>query len=279
MASARPATRPICHSTAPSGDKVCRYFAGSGSFNRYCFHHTKPRPDLWTPWAPCAPAVEQCNVCLEEMPVQFRTSCCRKAYCLPCLVKHSKSDGPAAARCPTCREPMALAHGSAVFLLRNLKFRARHLRTAVHAAGFLASKETLDAHMQALMAAEKARREAAAKQQYDDALAAIDERHTAVLRHWTTNADKCKDCMWDRRMRVVEGIACVDQCAAYAGHAKTRTAARAGHVSIAFTEYALDLLTPTVPFCLGSYHSDDEDGSTDDEDDDDEDEDESDDDE
>jgi hypothetical protein len=176
--------RPLCQATV-CNHRVCPYYAGGAFYSRFCFKHTSEKR--------IQPDPETCQVCLEDMPVQFRTSCCKSAFCRDCLKKHAKVGGT---DCPKCRAPMRLDPDSGEYMWLNLNYQAKLLKKKVKEATFLESPEAMNAHILKLMDKEKHELEDTAKKMYDEMMKAIQDSYAERVAQWNNNTDGWKDDTW-----------------------------------------------------------------------------------
>jgi len=185
--------RQMCKAilTGKRAGNICPNYAGGPFFEHYCHKHTaktRVQPDHGT-----------CSVCQEDMPVEYRTGCCKCVYCKDCLSKHQKAGGTT---CPTCRAPMGVDRDSVEYQWLNLRHSAGVLAKRVKTTKYLASKDALGAHMLALMDTQKAKALEEAKKSYDEHVKEIEEGHAMYSNAWVNNTDNYREDLWKDAERV-----------------------------------------------------------------------------
>jgi hypothetical protein len=173
-----------------AGD-LCPNYAGGPFFEHYCHKHTaKTR---------IQPDIDTCSVCLDDVPVEYRTGCCKRTFCRDSLSKHQKVGGTT---CPSCRAPMGIDRDSVEYQWLNLRHRAGALAKRVKTTKYLASKEALGTHMLALMDTQKAKALEDAKKSYDEHVKEIEEGHAMYSNAWINNTDNYREDLWKDAERV-----------------------------------------------------------------------------
>lgn len=189
--------RSLCQATVCS-HRVCPNYAGGPFYDQYCFKHTSSKR--------VQPDPETCQVCLEDMPVEYRTGCCKSVFCRSCLTNHSKAGG---VDCPKCRAPMGLDQDGEEYLWLNLTYQSKALKKDLKGIPFLGSKEALGQHMISRMDAEKAELEGVVKKMCDDMMKAVQDTYAERVAQWNNNTDGWQDMLWDDAQavpRMVENI-------------------------------------------------------------------------
>lgn len=176
--------RRLCKSVLRNGD-ICPNYAGGPFYEHFCYLHTSK--------ARIQPDPETCGVCFDDMPVEYRTSCCKNVFCRKCLTKHGKAGGKA---CPSCRAPMGLDAESIEYAWQNLRYRALKFGKRVKEAPYLASKDALSKHILTLMDKQKEDALAEARRAYDEEVKSIEETYTHYNAAWINNTDNYRDDFW-----------------------------------------------------------------------------------
>lgn len=167
-----------------AGD-ICPNYAGGPFFEHFCHKHTaKTRTQ---------PDPETCAVCFDDMPVEYRTACCKRVFCRSCLTKHQKAGGTA---CPNCRAPMGLDRESVEYAWMNLGYHAKKFSKRIKDAAYLTSVEALGTHILGLLDKQKADALEDAKKEYEERVKEIEEAHTLHVATWINNTDGYRDNFW-----------------------------------------------------------------------------------
>jgi len=180
-------TRPMCKGllTGKHSGDICPNYSGGLFFEHFCHRHTSKKR--------VQPDPETCAVCFEDMPVEYRTGCCKRVFCKDCLTKHQKAGGTA---CPNCRAPMGYALESVEYQWMNLRYHATKLSKRVKETEYLKSKEALSTHILALMDKQKAEALEEIKKEYDERVKEIEEGHAQHSAAWINNTDNYRDDFW-----------------------------------------------------------------------------------
>jgi len=180
-------TRKMCKGLLAgkhAGD-ICPNYAGGPFYEHFCHKHTSKKR--------IQPDPETCAVCFEDMPVEYRTACCKRVFCRDCLTKHQKAGGTA---CPNCRAPMGLSMESVEYEWLNLRYHAMKFSKRVKETEYLKSSDALSKHVLGLMDKQKAEALEDAKKEYDERVKEIEEAHTQHNAAWINNTDGYRDDFW-----------------------------------------------------------------------------------
>ena len=185
--------RQMCKAvlTGKHAGDICPNYAGGPFYEHYCHKHTaktriQPDPDT-------------CSVCLEDVPVEYRTGCCKRTFCKDCLSKHQKAGGTT---CPSCRAPMGYDRDSVEYQWLNLRHSAGVLAKRVKTTKYLATKDVLGTHMVGLMDTQKAKALDEAKKIYDEHVKEIEDAHAMYNNAWINNTDNYREDLWKDAERV-----------------------------------------------------------------------------
>jgi hypothetical protein len=214
-------------------------------FDQCCYVHTKETV--------CETTEDVCGICLETMKVQYRSACCKQAFCRACMKKHKQAGGTA---CPACRAPIGYTYSSTEYKWANLKHKTKLLQDRVQALTYLTSHDALSVHIKALMDKQKDDALKMARRAYREQVQEINAVHTNTLSAWIDNRDGYRDSVWNYATTVNDTLSNLSLL-----QQSTRPTALLAKSGIDMVKEANDILDSVMETddILGIYGADDDD--------------------